>query len=125
MIRSLFSAFHMRACELGNHSISLSCLTEGLGVPNLFEHARHLLQLLILIRSIPSLVYQTSLFTAMHFSIVNIVYPEIVSNINLKSKIDTRYSLSPKWLEHAGFSGKNQLLALLNSIKTSLRSSCS
>ena len=45
--------------------------------------------------------------------------------INLESKFDTRYSLSPKWLEHAGFSGRNQLLALINHTKTTLRSSCS
>ena len=69
-----FSAFQMRASELSNHSISLSCPTEGLGVPNLFEHVMHVLQLLILIKSIPCLVYQTSLLTTMQFIIGNILF---------------------------------------------------
>ena len=76
-----FSAFQMRASELSNHSLSLFCPTEGLGAPNLFEHVMHLLQLLILIKSIPCLVYQTSLFTAMQFMIGNIVYPILDTNI--------------------------------------------
>ena len=78
-----FSAFQMRASELSNHSLSLFCPTEGLGAPNLFEHVKHVRQLLILIKSIPCLVYQTSLLTAMQFIIGNILFPVLDININL------------------------------------------